>query len=315
MLESFMEELLWKYPRDFFPPRYEFKPAARQFTLSDGGRPDISFRDANDRLWVVEVKATAIRTEVADQIYRYVRNLKEAHPHDAIIPAVVAPVINSTVREVFDRWGIEHFEISEATFRRVATERGIEVDPQEPSVDASASGVARATRHPATEKGAAYAEFWGRLLTSFRESYPGETNVKSPQRSNIQGMSIGRSGFETYWVFKDDGRFCVQLSIDSRGARAAEVNKAYFQQLRQSRSEIEKQMGHALEWDESESRDVRRIYSYYPKPATIFDDNEALEGLERWAVEEMKRFRDVFRPRIRGLETAERAPQSTDSHA
>lgn len=138
-----MEDLLWKYPGDFFPPRYGFKPAARQFTLSDGGRLDISFRDASERLWVVEVKATAIRTEVADQIYRYARNLKEAHPHDTVIPAVVAPVINSTVRDHFDRWGIEYFEINEATFRRVATERGIEVDPQEPSVDASASGVAR----------------------------------------------------------------------------------------------------------------------------------------------------------------------------
>lgn len=130
MLESLMEDLLWRYPADFFP-RYGFKPIARQFTLSDGGRLDISFRDSTDRLWVVEVKAVPIRTEVADQVYRYARRLREAHPQDPPIPAVVAPVINATVRDHFDRWGIEYFEIGEAVFRRVANERGEDVFSQQ----------------------------------------------------------------------------------------------------------------------------------------------------------------------------------------
>lgn len=125
-----MEDLLWNFPDDFFP-RHGFKQTARQFTLTEGGRLDISFRDASARLWVIEVKAVPIRTDVADQVYRYAQNLRESHPNDPPIPAVVSPIINATVRGHFDRWGIEHFEISEATFRRVANEKGIPIE-QEP---------------------------------------------------------------------------------------------------------------------------------------------------------------------------------------
>lgn len=117
-----MEDLLWKYPDDFFP-RHGFKPVARQFTLSGAGRLDISFRDSNERLWVIEVKAVPLRIADADQVDRYARKLRETHSEIALIPAVVAPVINSTVRETLDRWGIEHFEIGEATFRRAALEK------------------------------------------------------------------------------------------------------------------------------------------------------------------------------------------------
>ena len=142
-----MEDLLWRYPDDFFPGR-GFKPVARQFTLSGAGRLDISFRDNLERLWVVEVKAVPVRTEVADQVYRYSQALRDAHPHDRPFPAVVAPVINATVREHFDRWGIEYYEISEAMFRRVATERGVEMESTEPTTTtaAMAEGIQRGNR-------------------------------------------------------------------------------------------------------------------------------------------------------------------------
>ena len=68
---------------------------------------------------------------------------------DRPFPAVVAPVINATVREHFDRWGIEYYEISEAMFRRVATERGVEMEQAEPTASATeamAEGIQRGTR-------------------------------------------------------------------------------------------------------------------------------------------------------------------------
>ena len=147
MLEKDMEDLLWRYPDDFFPGR-GFKPVERQFTLSGAGRLDISFRDNLERLWVIEVKAVAVRTEVADQVYRYAQSLREAHPHDRPFPAVVAPVINATVREHFDRWGIEYYEITEAMFRRVATERGVEIEPTELRADAGPPDRAPVPRPP-----------------------------------------------------------------------------------------------------------------------------------------------------------------------
>ena len=138
-----MEDLLWKYPDEVFP-RQGFKPVARQFTLSGAGRLDISFRDANDRLWVIEVKAVPVRTETADQVHRYAQKLRDEHPLDPPIPAVVAPLINATVRDHFDRWGIEHFEITEATFRRVANERGIAME-QPPRTDPPPDAGAKST--------------------------------------------------------------------------------------------------------------------------------------------------------------------------
>jgi hypothetical protein len=145
MLESFMEDLLWKYPDDFFPGK-GFKQADRQFTLPGAGRGDISFRDSTERLWVIEVKAVPIRTEVADQVYRYAEALRVAHPELALIPAVVAPVINATVRGHFDRWGVEHFEISEATFRRVAAEQGMAAEPEQANAAGSPVRVSAAVR-------------------------------------------------------------------------------------------------------------------------------------------------------------------------
>ena len=163
MLESFMEDLLWKYPADFFP-RHGFKQAARQFSLSEAGRLDISFRDATERLWVVEVKAIAISTEVADQVHRYAQKLREDHPQDPPIPAVVAPVINATVRDHFDRWAVEHFEIPEATFRLLAAEHG-EAEPQPPG------GVSATVAPLARSPGAVPARSRGRVKCgSFRTS-------------------------------------------------------------------------------------------------------------------------------------------------
>ena len=143
-----MEDLLWRYPDDFFVKRgHKFTPAAKQFTLSDGGRLDISFRDASERLWVVEVKAAPLRIGVADQVYGYWQRLKESRPNEILFPAVVAPVINSIVEEQLIRWGIESFQISEAEFRRVADERGISIE-QAPAVVSGASGRTTVPRQP-----------------------------------------------------------------------------------------------------------------------------------------------------------------------
>src|ERR1700674_5238772 len=98
MLESVMEDLLWRFPDDFFVRRgHKFTQVERQFTLPDRGRLDIWFRDAGERLWVIEVKAIPLRIGVADQVYRYAQQLRESRPNEILFAAVVAPVINSVV--------------------------------------------------------------------------------------------------------------------------------------------------------------------------------------------------------------------------
>lgn len=132
-----MEELLARFPEDFFPGR-GFVLEGRQRTLPSGGRLDITFRDPRGRLWVFEVKADAVQPTVADQLIGYFEDLRKREPDTLIIPAVVAPLINHTVCQMFDRAGIDHFEIHEAEFRRVAQEKGIAV----PDAAARRDGVA-----------------------------------------------------------------------------------------------------------------------------------------------------------------------------
>jgi hypothetical protein len=136
MLESFMEDLLWEYPDEFWPGR-GFKKERRQHSLSEAGRLDISFRDSHERLWVIEVKAVPVRIEIADQVHRYADKLRELNPHDRPIAAVVGPVIGASVRDSLNNWGVEWFEFSEAMFRRVANEKGISMEPI-PELDADA---------------------------------------------------------------------------------------------------------------------------------------------------------------------------------
>lgn len=155
-----MEDLLWRFPDDFFARRgHRFTQATRQFTLSDGGRLDISFRDANNRLWVIEVKAVPLRIGAADQVYRYAQQLRDARPNEILFPAVVAPVINSVVEEQLIRWSIEPFQISEAEFRRVADERGVALEPQVATIVSPAP--ATTLRPPAADAAPSTAELRG----------------------------------------------------------------------------------------------------------------------------------------------------------
>ena len=155
-------------------------------------------------------------------------------------------------------------------------------------------------RGPVSQKGAAYAEFFGDLLTGFKERFPGETNVSKGLPQNWLELSIGKSGVVAVWSFTGDKRFRVELYIDT-GNRI--VNASYFQQLVDRRQEIESRLGHELDWDPLEGKQGCRVASYYStQPISIDDDGPALAELHSWAVDEMKGLRDAFGPLVKGLQ-------------
>ena len=144
----------------------------------------------------------------------------------------------------------------------------------------------------------AYAKFWGGLLTAFKSAYPGETNTSSAGSDSWLALSIGKSGVATGWAFAGDKRFRVEIYI-STGDRG--TNKAYFDQLLRSQEQIEAQLGYRLEWDRIDAKQDCRISAYYNANVTVNDGEELLDALSSWAVVEMKRVRDAFRPFVKGL--------------
>lgn len=291
MLESFMEDLLWKYPDDFFP-RHGFKQAARQFTLSGAGRLDISFRDANDRLWVIEVKAVPIRLEVADQVYRYAQKLREAQPLDSPIPAVVAPVINQTVRDHFDKWGIEHFEIPEASFRRVATERGIAVEA-EPSPSTMRTSVKRPkAKPPGTD---ARSRLLEEISDAWKQRYPLQSRPAAIN-PNSRRVTLELRDIWLKWAMnRETLRAEIQIYSDDRA-----LNERIFDALMAQRAALEARVGHRLEWNRNEGgKRGCFVLMPYEHAVTLTEPDAFRAQVLTWALEDVSRLGDAVTPLIR----------------
>src|SRR5882724_1640215 len=104
MLECHMEELIAKFPEDFFP-----------------GKGFVA--DHHQRKNLIELKAQPLKIADADQVGRYKTALQE-HGEKRIIMWLVSPRIPTHVRESLDDFSIEYEEIHVAKFRQVAEERG-----------------------------------------------------------------------------------------------------------------------------------------------------------------------------------------------
>ena len=157
----------------------------------------------------------------------------------------------------------------------------------------------RSTRHPTSEKGAAYQEFFAGVLQAFKGRFPGETNVSKASHDSWLSMSVGRSGLSTGWAFTIDKRFRVELYIDTGDV---DINDSYFKQFDSQKAVIESAVGQTLDWDSLKGKRACRISLYHAdSPLSVLDDSETLARLEEWAVGEMKKLRDALRPHIQEL--------------
>jgi hypothetical protein len=118
MNEKEMEDLIAKYPDDFFPHQ-EFVLLGRQESLAGVGRFDLLFEDRFKSTILMELKARALKYEDATQIARYRDELKRGG-HEKVVMWLVAPQVPLSVRDFLDDKGIQYTEINVAEFRRVA---------------------------------------------------------------------------------------------------------------------------------------------------------------------------------------------------
>ena len=132
MIEMEMEELLARYPNDFFPRR-ELVLKGRQQSLAGVGRFDLIFEDRWGSTILMELKARPLKYEDATQVARYYDELKRLG-HRKVVMWLVAFHVPRSVREFLDDLGIEHSEIHPAELRGIAERHGFVVkeEPESP---------------------------------------------------------------------------------------------------------------------------------------------------------------------------------------
>ena len=110
MLEKDIENLIAKYPKDFFP-KEDFSLIRQQYNIKSR-RIDILFEDKYGRLIVIEVKRGILSREAAGQIMEYYGLLKESFPEKSIELVLCANTIPHERKTFLENVGIDCKELS-----------------------------------------------------------------------------------------------------------------------------------------------------------------------------------------------------------
>lgn len=122
MLEKDIENLIAKFPKEFFP-KEDFELIGQQFVV-DGRRIDVLFKDKFGRKIVVEVKRGILSREASGQVMEYYGLLKGRNPDDICELILCANVIPSERKLFFENAGIECKEVGVAFITNLAKRVG-----------------------------------------------------------------------------------------------------------------------------------------------------------------------------------------------
>ena len=141
----------------------------------------------------------------------------------------------------------------------------------------------------------AYQRFFAELLAAVKQRDPSLTQATRTQPQSWFSFAAGRSGASFAWAFTGDGRFKVELTVDTANAA---TNRRILDALMQERETIEQMIGQAIEWLPSESRRAQRLSVYWPAPLTITSPSAELEAAREWAVDLTLQFVGATKPRL-----------------
>src|SRR5215813_7269077 len=128
MLERDMEELIARYPEDFFP-RKAWRLKDRQHSFAGVGRFDLLFEDEHRTNVLIELKARPAKYEDADQLAKYRTAIQETGTGNVIM-WLVSPLIPKPIRDFLDSIGIDYTEIHEAEFRAIASKNSFPIQSE-----------------------------------------------------------------------------------------------------------------------------------------------------------------------------------------
>lgn len=238
MLERDMEELIARYPEEFFPHK-GFKLRGRQQSFQGVGRFDLLFDDSFGTMILMELKARQLKYEDATQVAKYKDALERAGC-GRILMWLVAPRIPKSVRDFLDDVGMEYSEIHTTHFENVATEHKFSLSSSEteprptlalPTADARNDSVA-STASDAVERETSLAipvameRAAKKLSTTYGNRIPRATIIEEVLRlGNFNSASIIPSDF--CYNRRNKGSRSVRLFIWHPGGQYEYVGPEY----------------------------------------------------------------------------------------
>jgi len=134
MLEKDIENLLAKYPNEFFPS-HNLKLVGQQVKLGTIFT-DVVFENPKGEMVIIEIKRGILRREAIGQIIEYYGMLKQKEPNKNILLHLVANVIPKQMTFFLkERLGIEFVEISASKIREVAEKHSYQfLDAEKPEL-------------------------------------------------------------------------------------------------------------------------------------------------------------------------------------
>ncbi|KAA3654880.1 MAG: DUF4268 domain-containing protein [Chloroflexi bacterium] len=151
------------------------------------------------------------------------------------------------------------------------------------------------------ERQRAYIDFYSALINELREKplfshlhtpRPDGANWYWTKNFGVQGRHLGSSNYS----FGRGGIFRVEFYIDFGDK---ELNKQFFDKLKEQKEEIETALGHELLWQRLDSKRACRISRIYK--ARITDSEEDLTALRKDAVPTMVKFVQIMLPIVEAI--------------
>ncbi len=144
-----------------------------------------------------------------------------------------------------------------------------------------------------TPKGEKYRGFFQPLMDSLRKKYK-FTGARKAQPNHWYYFASGTSGLKFELSFAKDRTVRVGLYIDHGDM---ESNKQLFDWLRESCSQIQADYEAELQWERLNDRRASRIAVY--REGSIEDDEDTLSEISAWAIENLIKFKKVFKPYLK----------------
>jgi hypothetical protein len=260
-------------------------------------RADILCKDTGDGSWVlVENQLERTDHNHLGQLMTYAAGL-----HSVTIIWIAARFtdehraaldwLNEITEEKFKFFGLE-VEVWKIGDSAAAPKFNIVSKPNDwtRSVSTAARNLSDQELNPRQEN---FIEYWGALSNYIRE----HSNILRPQKPSHYhwtSFSIGRSGFWIHAVgATKDEWLAVDLTIPGNDS------KAFFHLLEQERTEIEEELGFAVEWLELPERKNSKL-RIYRNGLNPMDKDKWLDHF-KWFHETLESFHRVFKDRIKNL--------------
>lgn len=135
-----------------------------------------------------------------------------------------------------------------------------------------------------------YHAFFDALINDLREKHSVTTGSKVQGR-HYHTFPTGRGGFRYFAAFTSKGKARIELYIDS-GDKS--LNEQRFDQIEESRTEIESEIGGEFDWQHLDASRACRISAV--RLGSIHDDEKALKEIREWMIDRLLAFKRVFGP-------------------